>query len=71
MISDGRRVVTIAAAVVLKSLHELATVIHHLSLRGGSGVPHQIDVVIGVEGPYRSSASSAAARTSPSPSTRR
>lgn len=38
------------AAVVLKSLHQHATVIHNLSLRGGSGVPHQIDVVIEVEG---------------------
>jgi hypothetical protein len=38
------------AAVVLKGLHEQDTVIHSISLRGASKVPHQIDVVIETEG---------------------
>jgi hypothetical protein len=38
------------AAVVLKGLHERHTVIHNISLRGTSRVPHQIDVLIEADG---------------------
>jgi hypothetical protein len=38
------------AAVVFKSLYERRTVIHNISLRGTSRVPHQIDVLIEADG---------------------
>jgi hypothetical protein len=38
------------AAVVLKLLHERHTVIHNISLKGTSRVPHQIDVLIEADG---------------------